>query len=85
MNMNDPSNAIHQPAYPVGSDLGPASNIVQGGYGGMTKLEAFTMAAMQGICANPTTTSNQETITYVADLAVEQARATLAALEREGK
>ena len=33
-------------AFPVGSDLGPASNIVDGGYGGMTLRDYFAAAAL---------------------------------------
>lgn len=39
-------------AFPVGSDLGPASNICDGGYGGMTLRDYFAAKAMQGIMAN---------------------------------
>lgn len=36
------------PAFPVGSDLGPASNIVDGGYGGMSVRDYFAAKALQG-------------------------------------
>ncbi len=35
------------PAFTVGSDLGPASNICDGGYGGMTLRDYFAAKAMQ--------------------------------------
>lgn len=50
---------------------------------GLTKLEAFTMAALQGLCANPDLTHTPEV-----DLgykAVVYAEATLAELERQNK
>jgi len=40
------------PAFPVGSDLGPASNICDGGYGGMSLRDYFAAAAMPGIIAD---------------------------------
>lgn len=57
-------------------------------YFGLSKLEAFTMSAMQGLCTSATsvlrdaglTTQDVETI---ADTAVEIARATLIHLQRQ--
>ena len=52
------------PAFPVGSDLGPASNIVDGGYGGMTLRDYFAAHALVGMLSysmlNPNTGNYHE-------------------------
>lgn len=58
---------------------------------GLSKLEIFALAAMQGLCANPAILEAQHKAgcspdsgwRNVAEAAVAQARATLAALEKE--
>ena len=66
-------NNQNEPAYPV---LDPSD------YLGLTKMEAFTMAAMHGICAN----SDDRAVGLVAEeraeIAVKIAKATLAELEK---
>ncbi len=46
------SNKDSGPAFPVGSDLGPASNICDGGYGGMSLRDWFAGQAMAGWLAS---------------------------------
>jgi hypothetical protein len=66
------------PAYPVPPGQGVRFNVND--YDGLTKLEAFTMAAMQGLCANPNSWDvSNETI---ASASVNLAKATLEALEK---
>lgn len=61
------------PVYPVsGNDAEQCQ--------GLTKLEAFTMAAMQGILANPSVKDCFPKI--VADIAADYAEAALAELEK---
>jgi|GEM_PF-5897132 len=55
--------------------------------GGLTKLEAFTLAAMQGIMANPNTIfinteGRDSVIPNIAEDAIAVAKATLKELER---
>jgi len=52
-------------------------------YHGLTKREAFTLAAMQGLSANPI--YNKEPSHLIAGWAVEQADETLKALEERAK
>lgn len=56
----------------------PANPVPSQNFAGLTKLEAFTMAAMQGLCANTDWTDN----TDVGNLSVAIAKTTLDALEK---
>ena len=51
---------------------------------GLTKLEAFTMAAMQGLLANHTMIDNNslQSLEWIARTAIEQATETLKQLEQ---
>jgi len=66
------------PAYPIHIDVPPNSERQ-----GLTKIEAFTMAAMQGLCANPfyLETNFGKTIPGIAEDAIKIAKATLALLD----
>jgi hypothetical protein len=68
------------PAFPVGSDLGPASNIVDGGYGGMSLRDWFAGMALQGMLACPESMGG---INQFAECAYEYADAMLAEREKE--
>lgn len=49
----------------------------------LTRLEEFTKAAMQGLCANPNVTKiDGDKVTFADAIAVEIAQATLAALDK---
>jgi hypothetical protein len=77
-------NNQEKPAYPVFNSEGFVSFAgVDGGYGinsmlGLTKLEAFTMAAMQGLV-----TDENVPIDDLPKIAVNLAKATLAELEKQ--
>jgi hypothetical protein len=81
-------NNQEKPAYPVFNSEGFVSFAgVDGGYGinsmlGLTKLEAFTMAAMQGLCANPQVVDGRQW-TSLHCVAVDIAKTTLAELEKQ--
>lgn len=61
------------PAYP--SRFGPNSP-------GLTKREAFALAAMQGFCANQSTTFTEASGRQIAEYAASHADALLAELEK---
>jgi len=76
------------PAYPIGPD----SSLNYPNENGLTKLEAFTMAAMQGLCANTRFLQQTEglqerehgaTWDCLAMNAVEIAKATLSELSKQ--
>ena len=72
------------PAAPVPSELlkGQTHSDYYFDYSGLTKLEAFTMAAMQGLCANPQVVDGRQW-TSLQSVAVDIAKATLAELENQ--
>lgn len=64
-------------AFPVGSDLGPASNIVDGGYGGMSLRDYFAAKAMHGEIDSQGLEGRE--VDQIAGMAYEMADAMLAA------
>ena len=82
--MSERSKAGDEPAFPVPVAVGPAGDVystfdVTGGtVPGLTKREAFAMAALTGLCANP---NLRQDVRYGA-LAVEIANALIAEFER---
>jgi hypothetical protein len=73
------------PAYPIG----PGCSLNYPNENGLTKLEVFTMAAMQGLCANPEAVKYFETsgvIQCTSDLpkaAANIAKSTLSELSKQ--
>lgn len=88
---------MNKPAYPIVNGDGFPSNIEAVDpkdkfSTGLTKLEAFTMAAMQGMCANSDYTAyvrreqpNEILMDVISRECVNIAKATLKSLEEDGK
>lgn len=73
----------NKPAYPIAVSERTDTSFMEPG---LSKLEAFTMAAMQGICANHYYTYESPIDSHaggVASTALAQAKATLKLLEDE--